>query len=89
MSYSCKGRSRYTTVLRGVCSLPGSLQKDPWALGSTGKGQSVQAVGLLKGLRCPLQGLGWGRKMWNRLQKAKTLEYQVTYGDALSVELLC
>lgn len=76
-------------MLRGVCSLPGSLQKDPWALGSTGKGQPVQAVGLLKYLQRPLQGLGQGGKMWNSLQKAKTLEYQVTYGDALLVEFLC
>lgn len=33
--------------------------------------------------------VGWDRKMWDNLQKAKTLEYQVAYGDALLVEFLC
>lgn len=32
--------------------------------------------------------MGCDRKMWDNLQKAKTLEYQVAYGDALLVEFL-
>lgn len=70
----------------GVCFLPGWLQKDQGSLGRTGM---RRPVGLLRGLQRSLQGLGRGRKIWNRLQKAETLEHQVTYGDALRGECLC
>lgn len=79
MSSCCKGSCRYDTTLRGVCSLPGLMQKYHRSSRRTGTGtvSGLQAVSVPKGLQC---SLGEGRESWNGLQKAKTLEHKQHMG---------
>lgn len=48
-----------------VAEIPWELQEDKHRVAFR-----LQAVGILNGLRCSLQGLDRGRETWNGLQKA-------------------